>query len=190
MFYDLYAQDDVWVLNPRMKDGAKFGQPMYSYDVWSFSRCERAVDIPIPVPFEIARLNEGPVDFNEAVHGEIIVSGRCADVIRDTLDERTYQFVPARIEESSDRWEVLNILDRVDCLDHRQSKIRYNDDDHPDKPGKPRSVERMILDPQRAEGHDLFRLQDWEVAVVASDRLKSIFERAGINGIEYWPVVS
>ena len=190
-FYDLMPRDHQWVLGHRKLNPAECTPeyPLYGYDTWAFGMCRPVGDNPPPAIFD--NIGNGPaVDFNLATDRAIVVSKPCADVLRSLLSEEVAEFISADVEGTKEEWEVINILDRVDCLDRQQSAIKYFPEDYsqPLKRGKPNSVERLIIDPTRAEGHDLFRLADWEVAVIASERIKQAMEDANITGVEFWPV--
>jgi hypothetical protein len=182
-YFQLVKGLDLWALAPRLDstDGDQV-------DVWAYRR-SMPVDGPRPVPIEILRDDyKQSAEFNLGLYGVIVVSGRVGDLLRSFQPSINAQYIPADISGVEGEWEVLNLLDAVDCLDHAKSKIRYHDDSHLTKPGKPRSVERMIIDGDRAAGHELFRLVDWMGTVVASKRLKSLMESEGVTGVQYLPV--
>lgn len=179
--YDVVPADCQWSLGLRRLDGE-----MYGYDVWMFTQCRPAIGAISPVPVEI--LADGPVaDFNDSNYA-VIISRRLADFLRDFLPADAAEYLPADVSGAEGEWEVLNLLESIDCLDRERSKIEYRDMSDPDRPGEPRSVNRMVLDPLRASGHDLFRLKDWKVAVIASERFKNAFQKAGFTGIDFWEV--
>jgi hypothetical protein len=45
----------------------------------------------------------------------------------------------------------------------------------------------MVIDCARAEGHHLFRVADWKVAVIVSAELREAMEERGFSGVEYEP---
>lgn len=97
------------------------------------------------------------------------------------------QFVPCRVEGQGDDFCIVNPLDLVDCLDARRSEIMYweEEDGRKDKVGKPRMITTLFVDPSKAEGRSIFRIQDWTPALIVSANLRSQLLRAAVRGIRF-----
>lgn len=150
-------------------------------NIWAY-RC-RALSNPKPVPFRI-QVEGKRVDFNPTAFSAIVASRRMADAI-EAIAPMDIQRIPAIIEGQASDWEVVNILHCVDCIDYERSLIQYYPANHPTKPGKPRGIIRLELDPSRISGVHVFHPEDWQVATIVSDVLKGALESICASGIEY-----
>jgi hypothetical protein len=180
-FYELSFDDDLtrWQLGlaRRFADGTPV-------DIWAYRRCT-IIESSRPVPLEVTRAGK-EVDYNDTAFSATVVSERLAEIWKSFTPGRI-QLLPAEIARSSSVWYVANFLDCVDCIDHARSRIKYCPADDPDRPLKPRAVMRMVIDCARAEGHHLFRVVDWKVAVIVSAELREAMEERGFSGVEYEP---
>ena len=52
-------------------------------------------------------------------------------------------------------------------------------DGRPDKVGKYRHLGDLTIDSSRTNGHHIFRIRDWEIALIVSERVKD-----ALNGID------
>lgn len=166
-----------WVLS--IENTFDDGRPV---DVWSYTRCKPVAD-SAPVPFHISR--DGiRVDFNPTAFGATVVSSKMADVV-EAICGRDIQRIPANVRGDAGEWEVMNVLATADCIDHAKSLIQYFPADDPEQPNKPRGVVKLVLDPAKAGGHDIFKPVDWRMATIVSETLKSELEKNRIEGIDY-----
>lgn len=175
-FEAVITEDDRWCL-------AVVGDVM-PLNIWECIYLEN----PPPMRFFIYQPGE-PKDFDHTGWGAIpVVSRRFADAL-ESIAPDDIQRIPAIVEGEPDgEWEVLNVLARPDCMIHEKSKISYCPDDDPERPGKPRGVMNLTIDPERAEGHHVLRPKDWEVALIVSEEAKNLLEIIGVTGIQFWPV--
>lgn len=152
-------------------------------DIWAYSMGQHAAEEAVPFIVDV----EGEVvDFNPTAFGSIVVSSEMAELL-SRFASSEIQRIPAVVRGADGDWEVLNVVSVVDCIDHKRSKIQYFPLDHAEKPGKPRGIMNLVLDPDRAKGHHVFKPMDWLVATIVSADVKSALENAGISGVEYWP---
>jgi hypothetical protein len=121
------------------------------------------------------------------VFATTIVSSRLADLWQ-RIAGKDIQRIPADVEGDDGEWEVINIVSCVECISHEQSKITYYPDRHPEKPGKPSGVLKLVLDPDRIGDHHIFHPKDWETVTIVSDSVKRAMEEMGATGVDYWPV--
>ncbi len=179
MNYDIVYPDLIpirWTLE--MKEFFQSGKRI---DEWAFTR-GAFYDSEQPVPFFV--VGDGTrVDYNPTAFSPIVISEALSRLIEE-IAPNDVQLVDASIDGESGEWKVMNFLSLVDCIDHSRSKIRYCDLDDPYRPGKPRSVDRLVIDEKRAQGHHFFILQDWKVAIV-SETMKDAIRKAGITGMTY-----
>jgi hypothetical protein len=129
------------------------------------------------------------VDFNFAAF-DVVVTPRklnleLAELLRDKL-----QAIPVQVESSGQTWEILNVLDQVKCIDDSRSEfmIWTQADGRPDKVGAYRMITRLRIRPDAASGHDFFRVEEWPIALVASERVRRIFMSHGITGVVFDPI--
>lgn len=148
-------------------------------DVWS---C-RAVQVNEPV--RLAVRSEGvPTDFAVTGWAAIpVVSQRLADVLISSAGSDV-QLIPALVDRvSGGSWSILNIIARPDCLDHQRSRITYHL--RGERAGKPRGIEKLIVDPRRTDGYRVFRPKDWEISIIVDDKVREAVERIGATGLTF-----
>jgi hypothetical protein len=99
------------------------------------------------------------------------------------------QRLPATIEGVEGEYDVVNVLAALDCLDRARSQVRYwtESDGRPGKVGKPRMITSLGIDPSRALGRHIFRILDWEVALIVSESLASALD--SVSGVRLEPVL-
>lgn len=154
-------------------------------DKWAYTRCEWVADsrtVPLTIRNEGAR-----VDYSPTAFGSLVLSERMA-VVLDAVAPSDIQRIPAVVEGDPGPWEVLNVLPCVDCIDHQRSQIQYYPADHAEKANEPRGVFRLVIDPAKTQGRQIFRPEGWQVVVIVSAKVKESLEVAGITGIDYWQV--
>ena len=159
-------------------------------DVWAFTRCERIANIP----FEIIVEEHGRApDFDvTGAFAVPVVSEKVADILQ-RICPNDIQLLAFSIPKYGNRF-VLNVLNRIDAIDHDLSLIQYWPDDpnalgfDQSKAGKPRGVMRLAISETRVNHHQLFRLAGWEIAIIASHEIVTEFIREGVTGFAYNPV--
>jgi len=149
------------------------------------SECKPLI-VGAPVPF-IIYANGRQMDFNRVSYCAIVASGRLADLWRRIVPGEV-QLLPATVAGDDGSWWVANVLSRVDCIDHRRSKITYYPDNHAEHPGEPRGVMRLVLDPDRIGDRHILRPRGWEVATVVSETVKRAMEDNLMTGMQFVPV--
>ncbi|GAB2895500.1 hypothetical protein GCM10027093_33790 [Paraburkholderia jirisanensis] len=142
-----------------------------------------------PLSVEI-RKDGMPATFNYSGFSIYIVEAKTLALIQTITNPGFLQRIPVSIIGNSEHYEILNVLDRVDCLDEQHSEFRRwtADDGRPERIGDYK-VSLLRIDPERAKGHDLFRIKGWEIALICSDKIKQCLEKAGVTGIRFKPVV-
>jgi hypothetical protein len=177
---DAFAKPNRWYLRPPVdKAGKKVNPEM-------FTDCKRVAHIgSLEIPL---RLRGVRVDFTFGALDMIVVHRRVGLLLEELCGDGI-QRIPVRVEESTD-YEILNVLDRVKCIDEERSRIMWWNakDGRREKLGQYRMISRLEIDPSRTEGKPLFRLAGWEIALIASDLIKGAFERAGVTGAKFWPL--
>lgn len=113
------------------------------------------------------------------------LSARIMNVLRLAVGEVCVQGVPVEIEGVNEPFEILNVLDIVDCLDEGLSGLSWR----LDSDGRRHYVvNRLKVDAAKAAGHDLFRVETWPVALVCSKRIRDLLLAGGVTGVTFTPV--
>ena len=147
-----------------------------------------AYDGPKPVRAPLRRRGD-PVDFNFGAFDYIVVThvlGTALTKLQNGLAQR----FPITIEAYGDGYEIFNLLNVVDCFDEARSEFtRWGPNDiRPDKIGQLCSVLTLRVDISKTAGCELFRLAGWPIAVIASERVKSLFEDSEVTGVAFQEV--
>ncbi|MGO4330015.1 DUF1629 domain-containing protein [Cupriavidus sp. 2TAF22] len=129
------------------------------------------------------------VSFSLSGLGDYFVKKTLMDTLLAALPEGTVQAVPVEIEGVGEPYEILNVLDIVDCVDETRTGFsmfpRWTEDDgRPDKIGDYR-IDILRIDPARAAGHGLFRTKGWLVGLVCSERIRDLLMAQGATGIRF-----
>lgn len=165
----------------KLKETFEDGSPI---DIWAY--CGGAVESPKPVPFGI-QVNGPRVDYNPTAFLATVVSKRLAQ-LWESLGDGEIQRIPAVVDGDDGEWEVVCLLTCVDCIDHTKSKITYHSANDSENPGKPRGVLKLVIDPSRVDGHEIFQPTDWEVVTIVSEKVKEAMEAAAMTGVDFWLV--
>jgi hypothetical protein len=138
---------------------------------------------PLTLPL---RRDGRPVDFNFGDFDMPVVKTDIVDKLEDVLDLQL-QRVPVHMPESAGKFEILNVLDQVDCIDAVKSVYtRWEaNDGRPEKLGEYRMITDLKIDPKCTHGHHLFRVKGWAVALIVSEQMKQALESFRVSGIEY-----
>jgi hypothetical protein len=138
-----------------------------------------------------------PVDFRHTYRAVPIVNVALAEVI-EQIEPEAIQRIPIavlgviddiEISRHTD-YEILNIIHKVDCLDFDNINVeRYTATyDPPEKIGQIRALSGIKILPGKAIGHHIFRLGEWDIIVLVSNRVKDEIENRGFTGLLFKPV--
>jgi len=87
------------------------------------------------------------------------------------------------------QYSILNVIDVVDCVDRERSRIQYwPEDERPENCGEFRALGDIHIHPEKAEGHHIFRLGGWEIALIVSEIAKERIESFPNHGVAFRPV--
>lgn len=125
------------------------------------------------------------VSFSLGGLGEFFLSEHLMNVLRSELSQERVQGIPVEIDGTDERYEILNVLDIVDCLDEKRSGLSWRTSEDG---VKSYAVNVLRIDPNKAEGHDLFRVKTWPVALVCSERIRDLLIANGVTGIRFTEV--
>jgi hypothetical protein len=130
------------------------------------------------------------MDWTEADYSMPVVSEKVAQLLRDLAPDDV-QLFPVSVEGQRAPHFIANAIHACACVDEQRSiDVRKftKDGIRPDLEGQYEVIGTLIIDPSRTGGHQLFRVKDWEVGLIASGQIKVAFERAGVVGARFTPV--
>ena len=181
MFYELLADPDAlprWYLkSPLGPSGSEVDPRLFTQGV--------PVDPQPPLRLPV-RQNGNEVGFNFCDFDMVVTPAR-VNAELEALIGVAIQRIPVTVDARTTEYEILNVCDLVPCFDESRSVFtKWTDDDgRPDKIGRLRMVAKLKIDPALADGHHLFRVAGWPLALVASQEMKSFFEAKGLSGVMY-----
>jgi hypothetical protein len=129
----------------------------------------------------------GPeVDFNFCDF-DMVVTPASINAELEALVGPAIQRVPVMVDAKAAEYEILNVCELVSCFDESRSLFtKWTDaDGRPDKIGHFRMVVKLKIDPLLADGHHLFRMAGWPIALIASQEVKRLFESRNLSGLKY-----
>jgi hypothetical protein len=141
-------------------------------------------DLSLPI-----RQRGWPVDFTLADFDMPVVRRHVGEIIEGVAPDYC-QHIPIRVEGTDDEYEILNVLRSIACVDEGASEFtKWNAaDQRPDKVGAFRMITRLRLDPARASGAEIFRVQEWPIALVVGDAIRDALRAIEVSGIAFEPV--
>jgi hypothetical protein len=144
------------------------------------------VDVVGPIRIGM-RLPGEPLSFTLADFDMPVVSAELGAAIEHVAPGRV-QRIPIEVLGVAGDFEILNVLQVVDALDHTRSKVTYwqPSDGRPDKVGLPRMIIDLAVDPTRVDEAEIFRLAHWRIALIVSDQVARAL--AGQSGVQLQPV--
>jgi uncharacterized protein DUF1629 len=146
---------------------------------------------PDPGPLRIPLRRRGsPMDWTAADSAMPVVSEKVARILRD-LAPSDVQLFSIKVQGRKEPYYIANAAHACACVDEERSVDvrRFTEDGiRPDLAGQYEVIGTLIIDPKRTGGHQLFRVKDWEVTLIASEKIKDAFERAGVVGAHFTPV--
>jgi hypothetical protein len=97
------------------------------------------------------------------------------------------QRIPVLVQGTDTEFEILNVCELVTCLDHSRSltTIWMGAESPAEKIGHIRMVARLKIEPHAASGHDVFRVAQWPIALIVSERVKWFLESEIATGIKF-----
>ncbi|PSH60005.1 hypothetical protein CU100_04580 [Phyllobacterium endophyticum] len=128
------------------------------------------------------------MDFTIAAHDVPIVSATLKDAL--FFVDGLYYYAVAIPEKpsASPHYYAMATDNFIDCFDERKSVFSiFTPDDpvRPDRAGDYHSVIKLIIDPAKAVGHDIFRIKRYPTALIVSERVKITLERGGFTGLDF-----
>lgn len=98
------------------------------------------------------------------------------------------QLVPVDIKGCSEEYLVLVATKLIRCIDDQASEavqVWSAEDGLPGEPGHCRGVRGMRIDPRKVGGDRVFRTWGWPDALIVSEHIKWVLERARLKGAAF-----
>jgi hypothetical protein len=151
------------------------------------------VELMEPGTWKVPVYQDGiETDFSiNGANGSPVISQKLKDALADIpeiqVPYRHTVIEPVEItnREVSTNYYVMITEDRLDCVDEERSefqKFEKNDPIRPDLCGNYRTFFNLVIDPKRAQGRNIFRIQRRESALIVSEEIKKRFEAVGATG--------
>jgi hypothetical protein len=150
---------------------------------------ETLINVTQPLRVSVSKVGR-PLDFTFAAGEMPVVTTRVAELL-STIAGNDVQLIPITVAGMHDRYVIVNVTARVDCIDTRRSDIMWfepGNDIRPDLAGTPQMITKLIIDSDRVYGHHMLRPEGWDLAVIVSHTVKQLFERAHVSGVLYTDV--
>lgn len=132
---------------------------------------------PVPMEWKPARVrkNRGKaVDIIDLMGDGLTFSDRAVEILAPLIGD-AIELLPLAYDGPG-HFQVVNMLDIVDCLDEDRSTIeRYSD-------GDIASVKKYVFKPGSTDGHHLFKCKQWGLHNLASAEFKALVEEKGLVG--------
>jgi hypothetical protein len=148
----------------------------------------KAVDQIAPLKISLRRPGEG-LDITYADFHMPVVTQAVADVF--TVEANNdIQLIPITVEGRQEAYFILNVISVLDCIDPEASEIQWwkPTDGRPDKVGKPRMIVELHIDTTRVHGEQIFRIANWKIVVIVSERIKALLEAMQVKGVKFGAV--
>jgi len=129
-----------------------------------------------------------PIDFTFTTFQVPVVSSAFAEIV-EAMDTEAIQRIPVTIFPSFTGFEILNVIRTVACFDYEKSRFTIYGEFHPvEWQGKISGIAELRIIPEKARGYHIFRLGEWNFAIIVSGALKDALEKEGFTGMKFIPV--
>jgi hypothetical protein len=104
------------------------------------------------------------------------------------------QLFPVKVigeSKSNQNHSLMTIINEIDCLDEQKSEFevfKQNDEIRPDLAGTYSNIYKIVIDQSKVGDTDIFRLKDFNVAVIVSEKLKKELVKNRVTGIKFMEV--
>lgn len=131
-----------------------------------------------PQPVKVPIYRDGrPLEVSIGAEKMVVVSQQAMQVI-EPLAAGECEFFAVTIPRMSLLWYILNACTLVECFDEARSRFTPGSGDE-----RYSIVTRLMLDPDRIRGHQLFRVKGWDVDLIVSDTVKAAIEGIPNHGV-------
>jgi len=182
-YFKVLADDkrfgDRWFLDePLSENGNEIDCRLFTYGI----TYEGVAPHSVPVQQDGKR-----VAFNLAAFDMPVVSNEIVSIVR-AVAENDCEFFPVIIGASNPGMSILNIVQRIECVDESRCEHVMKwlpEDGRPDRLDCYRSIGGVRIDPAKTEGHHIFRILGWEVSLIVSEVIRAKLETIENLGIVF-----
>lgn len=130
-----------------------------------------------------------PLPFSFTLRDVPVVATKVADLI-DTVAPGSIQRFPVEIEETSGRYDLINVVRVIDAIDRERSEyiLWKPEDGRPDKVNTFRQVTSLVVKRDIRKDAGIFRPHGWTVALVISEQLKLALDGLKVRGVTFRPL--
>ncbi|MCZ7451362.1 hypothetical protein O8B93_27770 [Agrobacterium rhizogenes] len=117
-----------------------------------------------------------------------VVSDRLKNALSFVEGVRFFELTLEREKQTFHQYYAMVTDKMIDCFDEESSVYQvFTRDDpvRPDRAGEYHSVLRLVIDPVKAAGHDIFRVKRYPTAMIVSDRIKSALDKLDLTGLKF-----
>ena len=84
-------------------------------------------------------------------------------------------------------YEIINVLSLLTAINDEHSEIRRwtEKDGYPEKIGEYFGIGKLVLNGPIVDGHHIFRLTNWELPLIVSEKMKENLEELATTGIAF-----
>lgn len=172
---------DRWFLDePLATSGEEIDAREFTYG------CPYAGLVPRDIPIQqVGR----EVQFNLAAFDMPVASQDVAQLV-EQIAAREVESFAVTIGSSISGYAILNAVWREACVDEQRSRVMWwkPEDGRPDKVGKYRMVSDLTIDAARTHDRHIFRVEDFEIALIVSEEIKVRLEELSDLGVVFRPV--
>lgn len=144
--------------------------------------------VAVTPPLTLYRSYEGvPLDFTYTDSCMPIATKRVAEILAAIAGDDIQRF-PIQVDQLDEKYEIINVISVVDCLDVQRSDTTWfeeGNDIRPDLAGKPWSVFPLFVDSDRVSNRNIFRIRDYTEPVIVSEAIMQAFEQAEVSGVRF-----
>lgn len=185
-YFQIDADDqhysDRWFLDdPRDKRGDVLDPREFTYGRKYVG--PKPSNVPVDPPGRTIAFNMGAFDMP-------VVSTEIGNVLTK-IAKADIELFPVTVGPSKQKgWEILNAVQQIHCVDEKASQFTRFGKDAPQKRliGKYEMFLKLRIDPDKAAGHHVFRIEDWVVALIVSDDVRRALMPIKNLGIVFLPV--
>lgn len=143
------------------------------------------VSLPLAMTLPIRRDGD-EIGFNFCDF-DMVVTPAVVNADLEKLVGSAIQRIPVTVDSRENEFEILNICKLVSCIDESRSLFTKwaGADGRPEKVGEFRMIAKLKIDSTIVNGHHIFRVAGWPIALVISEEVKNLFEASQLSGIRY-----
>ncbi len=184
-----FSQESEKLKYYELADDINFPNRWYLGDVAFADNWELAHSLDPEREYEIEVCRDGSeMDYtcNEA-YGVSVVSKKFKEALLGVDD---IEFAKANIigKKTDSEFYIMALPKELECINEKESefqKFEVNDPVRPDKAGEYRGFFKMVVNPEKCAGFNIFRVKGFSIAIVVSAQVKQNLESAGVLGAQF-----